>query len=83
MFPDVALRFDYCGSEERVQSWPAKGCVKIHVQEREANDWENGTLWRLTAKEGQAQNPVLLAARPVDAQVMHLEGPLTFGLKWG
>ncbi len=34
--------------------------------------------------EGEpALNPVLLAARPGDAQIVHLEGPLTFALKWG
>jgi hypothetical protein len=77
----VTLRFEYwvrkrgfVAADERLR--------KI-MQEREANDWENGTLWRLAAKGGEAQNPVLLAARPADAQIMHLEGPLTFGLKWG
>jgi hypothetical protein len=62
---------------------PADELLRKIMQEREANDWENGTLWRLAAKGGQAQNPVLLAARPVDAQIVHLDGPLTFALKWG
>jgi hypothetical protein len=51
-------------------------------QEFEANDWESGTLWRSAAKESQAQNPVVLAASPADAQITHLKGPLTFALKW-
>ena len=77
----VALRFDYWVRKRGFV--PADERLRKIMQEREANDWENGTLWRLAAKGGQAQNPVLLAARPGDAQIMHLEGPLTFALKWG
>jgi hypothetical protein len=77
----VALRFDYWVRNRGFV--PADQRLRKIMQEREANDWENGTLWRLAAKGGQAQNPVVLAARPVDAQILHLDGPLTFGLKWG
>ena len=79
--PGVALRFDYWVRKRGFV--PADERLRKITQEREANDWENGTLWRLAAKGGQAQNPVLLAARPADAHIVHLEGPLTFGLKWG
>jgi len=53
------------------------------LRERETNNWENGTLWRLTANGGRSQNPVLLTATRAEAQVSHLNGPLTFALKWG
>ncbi|HUE12824.1 MAG TPA: hypothetical protein VMR25_01560 [Planctomycetaceae bacterium] len=53
------------------------------TQEREANHWENGTLWRTAARRSQAQIPVVLTERPADAQIMHLDGPLTFTLKRG
>jgi hypothetical protein len=77
----VALTFDYWVRKRGFV--PADERLRKIMEEREANDRENGTLWRLAAKGGQAQNPVLLAAKPVDAQIMHLEGPLTFALKWG
>jgi len=77
----VELNFNYWVRRRGIV--PADERLRKIMQEREANDWENGTLWRFAAKGSQAQNPVLLAARPADAQVMHLEGPLTFALKWG
>jgi hypothetical protein len=77
----VALRFDYWVRKKGFV--PADERLRKFIQEREANDWENGTLWRLATKGAQAQNPVLLAARPADAQILHLAGPLTFALKWG
>jgi hypothetical protein len=45
-----------------------------------ANRFETATLWR-KAGETSAQNPVSFARKPADAQVCHLDGPLTFGLK--
>jgi hypothetical protein len=77
----VALRFDYWVRKRGFV--PADERLRKFAREREANDWENGTLWRLAVKGSQAQNPVLLAARPADAQILHLDGPLTFALKWG
>jgi hypothetical protein len=77
----VALRFDYWVRKKGFV--PADERLRKFIEEREANDWENGTLWRLAVKGSQAQNPVLLSARPVDAQILHLAGPLTFALKWG
>jgi len=50
--------------------------------ERNVNNWENSTLWRVTEKAGQAQNPVLLTATPADAQITHFGGPLVFAFKW-
>jgi hypothetical protein len=49
--------------------------------ERQANHWENGTLWRIAAKGSAAQVGVLLTERPSDAQITHLDGPLTLALK--
>jgi hypothetical protein len=43
----------------------------------------NGSLMRVAADGMQAQNPLLLSARPEDAQICHFDGPLTFALKWG
>ena len=53
------------------------------MKERAENRWENGTLWRTASKQSAAQNPIVLTDRPEDAQITHLDGPLTFGLKWG
>ncbi|MGQ0633606.1 MAG: hypothetical protein ACT4QC_03260 [Planctomycetaceae bacterium] len=52
------------------------------MREREQNNWENGTLWRVAGNRSHAQNPVVLTRAPADAQITHLDGPLTFGLKW-
>jgi hypothetical protein len=62
---------------------PADEWQRKIMREREANNWENGTLWRIAADGRRAQNPILLAARPAEAQITHLDGPLTFALKWG
>ncbi|MDR3637000.1 MAG: hypothetical protein P4L84_24565 [Isosphaeraceae bacterium] len=77
----VKLNFHYWVRRRGVV--PADERLRKIEQERQTNDWENGTLWRSAAKGSQAQNPVVLAARPADAQVTHLGGPLTFALKWG
>jgi hypothetical protein len=53
------------------------------MRQREANHWENGTLLRIAADGMQVQNPTVMAARPADAQITHLNGPLTFGLRAG
>jgi len=53
------------------------------MKERADNHWENGTLWRTVSKRSQAQNPIVLTERPADAQITHLDGPLTFALKRG
>lgn len=42
--------------------------------------WENSTLWRQEGL-GQGQTPLLFMPKPADAQVCHLDGPLTFVLK--
>ncbi|OAI53291.1 hypothetical protein AYO47_05160 [Planctomyces sp. SCGC AG-212-M04] len=43
----------------------------------------NGSLMRVAEGHMQAQNPLLLAPRPDEAQICHLGGPLTFKLRWG
>ena len=53
------------------------------TQERQANHWENGTLWRIAAGRSRGQIGVVLTERPADAQITHLDGPLTFALKRG
>jgi hypothetical protein len=53
------------------------------LRERETNNWENGTLLRIAASGTQVHNPTLMAARPAEAQITHLDGPLTFGLNRG
>jgi hypothetical protein len=53
------------------------------TQERQANHWETGTLWRIAGKESRAQIPIVLTERPADAQITHLDGPLTLVLKRG
>ena len=77
----VELSFNYWVRRRGVV--PADERLRKIEQQRQANDWENGTLWRSVLKGSQAQNPVLLTASPADAQVTHLDGPLTFALKWG
>ena len=42
----------------------------------------NGSLMRIATGGMQAQNPLLLAATPNEAQICHMDGPLTFSLKW-
>ncbi|MES2789216.1 MAG: hypothetical protein V4719_06305 [Planctomycetota bacterium] len=61
---------------------PKDELTRKYLREREMNNWENGTLWRIAEDAGQAQNPILLAATPAAAQISHLDGPLTFCLKW-
>lgn len=62
---------------------PKDDFYKKILKERDENNWENGTL-RRTAKDGMhAQNPVLLCRRPEDAQISHLNGPLTLQLRRG
>jgi len=52
-------------------------------QERIQNEWANASLYRTASPNSRAQIPVLLCRRPEDAQISHLDGPLTFKLKWG
>ena len=52
-------------------------------QQREQNNWETGTLWRTADDGSRAQNGTVLAGNPDDTQITHLNGPLTFALKWG
>jgi hypothetical protein len=56
---------------------------KERYKEWQEHGWENGTLWRKVGEKASAQNPVLFARRPEEAQVCHFDGPLTFGLKMG
>lgn len=75
----VKLRLDFW---VRNRSFvPTDEWQKANLSERDANNWQNATLWRLTEEEGQAQIPFLLAATPADAQITHLGGPLAFALK--
>src|SRR5579872_2863783 len=75
----VDLRFDFWVRKRGFV--PKDERYRKLMQERRDNNWENGTLWRITGPIGRAQNPTLLCARPADAQITHLDGPLTFGLK--
>ncbi|WP_442483928.1 hypothetical protein [Aeoliella sp. SH292] len=52
-------------------------------KERAANDWENASLMRIAADGRAVQNGQILSPSPEKAQVTHLNGPLTFELKWG
>jgi len=54
---------------------------KMHKDWR-ANGWEIATILRKHGKEA-AQIPVIFTPRPGDAQVCHLDGPLTFTLRSG
>jgi hypothetical protein len=51
-------------------------------EERASNNWEIGTLWRVAGDGSHTQNGMCLTERPDDAQITHIEGPLTFALKW-
>ena len=54
------------------------------LHDRDVNNWENATLFRITDDAaGGVQNPILLTATTADAQITHLGGPLSFALKWG
>lgn len=44
--------------------------------------WINGSLYRAASDGARAQNPLLLTATSDEAQISHLDGPLTFELKW-
>jgi hypothetical protein len=55
--------------------------LKKYRKERQENGWENASLYRLT-HDGGAQIPVILCQQPKHAQTSHLDGPLTFQLKW-
>jgi hypothetical protein len=56
---------------------------KARYKEWLEHRWENGTLWRKVSDSASAQNPVLFARTPEQAQVCHFDGALTFGLKMG
>jgi hypothetical protein len=75
----VDLRFDFWVRKRGFV--PRDERYRKLMQDRQDNNWENGTLWRITGPRGAAQNPTLLCAKPADAQITHLDGPLTFGLK--
>jgi hypothetical protein len=45
------------------------------------NRWEVATLWRKVGENLSAQNRVVFAHSPADAQICHFDRPLTFGLK--
>ena len=53
-----------------------------HFREMDENKWVNGSLYRTAADGSAAQNPLLLTVTPADAQISHMNGPLTFDLKW-
>jgi len=62
---------------------PTDNFTKVTMKEREVNDWENASLYRMVPEKGGAQNPIIFAARPADAQITNLGGRLTFSPRWG
>ncbi len=62
---------------------PTDNFTKVLMKERELNDWENASLYRMIPGKGRAQNPIIFAARPALAQITNLGGRLTFSPKWG
>lgn len=56
---------------------------KATVKEHQENGWEIATLWRINEDGSRAQNGILLCPQSKDAEIRHLDGPLTFSLKWG
>jgi hypothetical protein len=54
-----------------------------YIREFDDKQWINGSLYRVAAEGGTAQNPILFTATADEAQISHFNGPLTFELKWG
>jgi hypothetical protein len=77
------------GHRLKLQFWvrnkdyvPTDDFYKTILKERRENDWENASLYRTGADGSGAQNPILFAPRPADAQVTNLGGLLTIRPKW-
>jgi hypothetical protein len=51
-------------------------------RQRKQNGWFSASLMR-TLDRGGAQIPVTLCGSPANAQISHIDGPLTFQTKWG
>ena len=60
---------------------PESSFEKYVFEQRQKHDYENASLYRIV-DGGGAQIPVLLMKSRQDAQISHLNGPLTFQLKW-
>ena len=52
------------------------------LQEFDEKKWVNGTLMRIAQDGSHSQNPLLMTARPDDAQISRFDGPVTADLKW-
>lgn len=65
------LKYDNSGDPQILRDWD-KECAQHH--------WEQGSLMRKANDGTQSQNPLLLTAKPADAQISHFGGPLTFDL---
>lgn len=57
--------------------------IQAYRKDLRERDWLNGSLHRVATDRMQAQVPLVLTAKPADAQIYHLLGPLTIDLKWG
>lgn len=77
----LAMNFQFWVREEGAV--PSEEFDRSIQKECEANDWETGTLYRIGKDGSGAQNGICLTASPEEAQVTHLDGPLTFAMKWG
>jgi hypothetical protein len=61
---------------------PTDDFTKTILKARRENDWENASLLRIGMEGSAAQNPIIFASRPADAQVTNLGGLLTIRPKW-
>ena len=94
---DEYLRFDIfklgelSGSEYQINVWVENPNFVAPVddhemlvefrKERKKYGWKSASLFRTT--HGGAQIPVLFCPTQEDAQISHIDGPLTYDLKWG
>ena len=51
-------------------------------KQKKANGWLNSTLWRKNETTA-VQTPVILSSSPMNVQITHIDGELTFDLKSG
>jgi hypothetical protein len=77
----VKLRFNFWVRKRDFV--PADDWQRNIMRQRETKNWENGTLLRIAPDGMQVQNPTVMTASPADAQIIHLDGPLTIGLRAG
>ena len=94
---DEYLRFDIfklgelSGNEYQINVWVENPNFVAPVddhemlvefrKERKKYGWKSASLFRTT--NGGAQIPVLFCPTLEDAQISHIDGPLTYDLKWG